>query len=34
MDWLFWVVIALAAVCWVYMGIYVYVQLKEKYGKK
>lgn len=26
--------LVLAVICWVYMGTYVYLRLKEKYGKK
>lgn len=26
--------LVLALMCWTYMGIYVYLRLKDKYGKK
>ena len=34
MTWVFYVQMVLAVICWIYMGIYVYVRLKDKYGKK
>ena len=32
MYWLFYVELTLAAICWVFMGIYVYLRIKEKYN--
>ena len=31
---LFYIQLVLAVICWVYMVTYVYIRLKDKYGKK
>jgi hypothetical protein len=31
---LFYIQIVLAVICWAYMVTYVYIRLKDKYGKK
>lgn len=34
MKWIFYVQLGLAAICWFYMGKYVYLRIKEIYGKR
>ena len=34
MKWLFYMVLTMAAICWLYLFEYIYISLKEKYKSK